>query len=397
MEQNNVIKLSFDAARNNKFGRRLIPARLKDARKSLRLTQDALGLAVGVTRQAISSYESGEKSPDPEIFSKLMEALGQPPSFFTTPERSVIGDYSPRFFRKSGPETARRNEACAVLGNWFAQAVSYLDEFVNFPTPEVPQAERPTDPAGRYTDEEIENAAEACRRAWGLGWGPISNVMALLESKGIASCRYELEGERIDAFSFWCGVRPLVFLAVERESGARVRFDLAHELGHLVLHRWIEDDELKDPKTLKCIEAEADRFAGAFLLPRRSFPNEVYTPRLDYFVDLKRRWGVSVQGMVYRCKNLEVIDDSQFTNLYKQISFRKWRKKEPLDDPNVMRIESPKLLAKAISLLIESGRKDASDICNELALRPSLIEAFYNLPKGQLSATSPSGFSPTLK
>ena len=64
-------------------------------------------------------------------------------------------------------------------------------------------------------------------------------------------------------------------MASEKEAGIRIRFDAAHELAHLVLHRWIEQAELADPKTLKRIEAEADRFAGAFLLPRKSFPKRI--------------------------------------------------------------------------------------------------------------------------
>jgi Zn-dependent peptidase ImmA (M78 family) len=84
---------------------------------------------------------------------------------------------------------------------------------------------------------------------------------------------------------------------------------------------------------LKQIEREANRFAGAFfLLPQTSFTNEVHTTRLDAFIELKRRWKVAIQAMVYRCKNLEIFDEYQITNLYIQISRRKWKTKEPLDD-----------------------------------------------------------------
>ena len=261
----------------------------------------------------------------------------------------------------------------------------------------MPFAARPCHPSGRYTDEEIERAAEECRRQWGLGFGPISNVLALLEGKGIAACRYDIENERIDAFSFWCGDRPFIFMASEKESGVRIRFDLAHELGHLVMHRWIDADEILNPKTLKMIEAEADRFAGAFLLPRQSFPNEVYTPRLDAFLDLKRRWLISVQAMVYRCRDLGVIDEVQFTNLYKQISFRRWRTREPLDHPEEIRLESPRLLNKAAHLVLNSGKKNPDEIRSDLSMSPKIIEKFLNLPEGRLSPCPPKDFTPTLK
>lgn len=377
-------------------GRRLIPGRLRDARKALRMTQDELGSRIGVTRQAISSFESGTKSPDPETFVSLANALMQPRAFFTNEDRPVFGQFGSKFFRKTGPETIRRNDACSVLGHWFVQAVRYLDDFVNYPPVDLPSATAAS-ADGRYTSDEIEEIAADCRTQWGLGLGPITNVLALLESKGIAICRYEIVGERVDAFSFWNGERPFIFMASEKEAGVRIRFDAAHELAHLVLHRWIEQEEIADPKILKRIEAEADRFAGAFLLPRKSFPNEVYTARLDAFLDLKRRWAVSIQAMIYRCKDLGLIDDDQFMNLYKQISYRKWRTKEPLDDPKAIRIEQPKLLQRAASMVLESGKKHPDEICAEIALDPRMLATFWNLPLEQLTSPPPSISGPSLR
>ncbi len=395
MPARNVISFP-SVGRAAPLGRRLIPDRLRDARKALRMTQDDLGRRVGVTRQAISSFESGAKSPDPETFVSLASALQQPHAFFTNEDRPIFGKFGSRFFRKTGPETIRGNDACLVLGHWFVQAVRYLDDFVNYPPVDLPSAVT-ANPDSRYSPDEIEEVAANCRKQWGLGLGPITNVLALLESKGIAMCRYEIEGERIDAFSFWNGDRPFIFMASEKEAGVRIRFDAAHELAHLILHRWVEQSELADPKTLKRIEAEADRFAGAFLLPKKSFPNEVYTARLDAFLDLKRRWSVSIQAMIYRCKDLGLIDDDQFTNLYKQISYRKWRTKEPLDDPKVIRIEQPKLLQRAASMVLESGKKHPDEMCAEIALDPRMIATFWNLPLERLSPPPPNISGPSLR
>lgn len=143
--------------------------------------------------------------------------------------------------------------------------------------------------------------------------------------------------------------------------------------------------------------ASLSRFAGAFLLPRKSFPNEFYTARLDAFLDLKRRWGASIQAMVYRCKDLELIDDTQFTNLYKQISFRRWRSKEPLDDPNVIRIEQPRTLQKAALMLLESGKKHSEEVCAEIALNPKTIAAFWNVPPELFNSSQQDEFAPSLK
>lgn len=376
--------------------RRLIPHRLRDARKAKRMTQSALAEIIGVTRQSISAYEAGEKVPEPENFSRIVNALGQPFSFFTTENTPIFGEQKPHFFRKNGPDTLRKYEACSVLGHWFVQIVKYCDGFVNYPKVDVLEA-APKDKSQIYSTEEIESIAEACRQNWGLGLGPVSNVLALIESKGIAVCRYEMEDEKIDAFSFWNGNRPFIFMASDKESATRHRFDLSHELGHLILHRWVEAEELKDPVTLKRIEAEADSFAGAFLLPRRSFMNEVYTSRLDAFVGLKRRWKVSIQSMIYRCRDLEIIDSDQFTNLYKQISYRKWRKNEPLDDPNILPLEQPKLLRRAIELILEGGRKHPDEILSDLNFSTLIIESFCNLPSGTFNQNQCNNIDPTLK
>jgi len=384
------------AARASQAGRFLIPTKLRDARKVARLSQGELGEIVGVTRQSISAYERGDKTPEPTTFQKLSDALGQPVVYFTSEDRPLFGSGGTRFYRKFGPETLRRNEACAVLGDWFVQTSKYIDDFVNYPPVQLQERE-PGDQSGSYSFEEIDAIALDLRRLWNLGAGPISNVLALLESKGIVVCRYEITGENVEAFSFWNGNKPFIFMASEKNSGSRLRYDLAHELGHLVLHKWVEQSELEDRDRLRSVESEANKFAGAFLLPSVSFPNEIYTKRLDAFIPLKERWRVSIQAMVHRCHDLEIIDEDQALNLYKQISFRKWRKKEPLDDPRRIPLEEPRLLRRAVELILSSGRKHSDDILNELKLSPRWIEAFCNLPPGTFGNEKQGAFEPTLK
>lgn len=380
------------AARPNKGGRLLIPSRLRDARKLLRMTQGELGDLTDVSRQAISAFERGEKSPDPRTFSLLANALRQPVAFFTTDDAPKFGETSPSFYRKFGPETLRRNEACGVMGSLLVQLARHFDDFINYPAVDLPDfGEQSLDGV------RIDEIAEELRRHWGLGLGPISNVLALLESKGIIACHYELTGEKVEAFSFWNGPRAFIFMASEKEVAVRRRFDLAHELGHLVLHRYVDSSDLEDKASLKKLEREADRFAGAFLLPRGSFPNEVYTPRLDAFIDLKQRWRVSIQAMIYRCSDLGVLDEWQVLNLRKQISFRKWRSKEPLDDPNVLAVEEPRLLARAFDLLNKAGVMDVDRLLSAIPINPALVEELCALSPGALANAPSPDISPTLK
>lgn len=276
------------------------------------------------------------------------------------------------------------------------QTARYLDDYVKYPGVNLIECIAAA-PLGNYSFDEIDKIARELRNSWGLGAGPISNVLSLLEGKGIVVCRFEIIGENIEAFSFWNGQRPFIFMASDKDAGVRLRYDLAHELGHLVLHRYIEQSELEDKKKLRQVELEANQFAGAFLMPKSSFSNEIYTAKLDAFIPLKARWKVSIQAMVYRCRDLDIIDSDQALNLYKQISFRKWRKKEPLDDPRQIPLEQPKLLRRAMELLLESRRKYVDEMLSELCLSRECIEVFCNLPEGYLRTDVPPDSEPTLR
>ncbi|MBN9562857.1 MAG: ImmA/IrrE family metallo-endopeptidase [Alphaproteobacteria bacterium] len=375
---------------------RLVPARLRSARIAKRLNQAELGLAIGKTRQSISSYELGEKTPEAATLVAIARTLDQPLAYFTSQDREGFGEFGARFFRAAGPETKRRNLMCDAFAAWQVQIARYIDSLVNYPPVLLP-AKSPQSGREGYEEEEIEEAARDCRKLWGLGLGPLSNVLGLAEAKGIIVARLPIESERIDAFSFWNGARPFIFLASQKESAARARFDVAHEIGHLVLHRGIGQEEIEDPKILRRLEVEANRFAGALLLPRESFPNEIFTTRLEAFVELKSRWKVAIQAMVYRCKDLEVFDDYQITNLYKQISARRWRTKEPLDDPSRYPLEQPKMLRQAIEMIFAAGRKGPEDVGTELALAPKIIESLCNLPVGSIAGTEPLLLKPRLR
>jgi Zn-dependent peptidase ImmA (M78 family)/transcriptional regulator with XRE-family HTH domain len=399
-DNGNVVSISALPRRIE--ARRLVPAKLREARLAKRLKQTELAERVGVTRQAVSAYEQGDKSPEPETLTRIASSLEQPLSHFLSGELPTFGNQSVRFFRAVGPKTKRRNLACDVLGKWFVQTARYLEGFVTFPKIDVPSCS-PAGEDGRYTTEEIETAAEQCRAAWGLGAGPISNVVALLENKGIVVCRYKIPNETVEAFSFWNGERPFVFLASSKESACRSRLDAAHELGHLVLHRWVSPEDLEDPESLALIEREAQMFGGAFLAPRQSFPDEIYTTRLDAFVPLKARWKISIKAMVVRSKQLGLFDEDQAVNLYKAISGRRWNSSEPLDISSAMgfdviQFEQPKILNRATTLLLERGVKTADEIALDLSLNRSDIEQLCNLPAGHLASQQhPEEFKPTLK
>jgi Zn-dependent peptidase ImmA (M78 family)/transcriptional regulator with XRE-family HTH domain len=385
--------LPFSGRQPRAGSRRLIPSRLRDARIARRLNQTELAALIGVTRQAVSAYEQGEKTPEAGTLALIVRALDQPLAFFTSKDRPNFGRFGTRFFRAFGPETKRRNLMCDVYANWMVQTARYFDDLVNYPPIHLPSFTPENENA--YSGDEIENAAAECRKVWGLGYGPISNFLSLSEGKGIITARLILAGERVGAFSFWNGDRPFVFLASDKTSAARARFDVAHEVGHLVLHRGVGEEDIENPKVLRQVEQEANRFAGALLLPQQSFPNEIYTTRLDAFIELKMRWKVAIQAMVYRCKDLGIFDEYQITNLYKQISARKWRTTEPLDQE--LSLEQPKTLRRATEMVLSAGRKTREDIWTDLALSPDTVEELCNLDATSLAAIEAAPLEPQLR
>jgi Zn-dependent peptidase ImmA (M78 family)/transcriptional regulator with XRE-family HTH domain len=355
------------------FGRsapRLMPARLREARESKELSMADLGDAIGLTRQAISFYESGEREPDPETLMKIIGVLEQPISFFTTERPHGFGRRGTTFFRSFKSKTKRTNRRCEVLSDWFAQAASFLDEFVNFPTVDLPEIAPPRQ-GQYYSDDEIEAAAAAVRRHWGLGDGPIADVVGLMESRGVIVARSEFGTDTVSAFSFWEGGRPFIFLGADKGSAARSRFDAAHELAHVCLHRGVETQDLE--LDLDKVESEADRFASAFLLPAPTYSLEIFSTRLGAFVELKRRWRVSIAAQIFRCLDLSILSEMQALNLRKQLSAHNWRKHEPLDD--VLPIEKPRVMEKALRLLLDHNVRTVSDILDGIRLSHPTVEA----------------------
>jgi Zn-dependent peptidase ImmA (M78 family) len=132
----------------------------------------------------------------------------------------------------------------------------------------------------------------------------------------------------------------------------------------------------------RAAENQANRFAGAYLMPRRTFSREIANTTIDYFISLKGRWHVAVAAMIYRCKELGILNPDQVKYLWKQMNVRGIRKKEPLD--NAFSLSKPTVLASAAQMLIENKIKLPAQIAEDLVLNAEDIEAICALPPGAL-------------
>jgi len=351
------------------------PEQLKMARLARGLSVTDLSGLIGVTKQAISQYENGKSVPSADTLSKLIQVLKFPASFFMAPIKS--SKHEPvTFFRSLKSATQKARGMQSVRSDFLEWTYNYLSNYLEFPSLNLPKISE--DILQNPSEDDIEDIASLVRRHWGIGEGPISNVILLMERNGIVMGNSQSIDEKLDAFSEMRD-RPFIILGDNKKSAARARFNAAHELGHMILHTWIPKEEL-DEVLLKKIEREANLFAGAFLLPRSTFGNEVMSSSLEHFIDLKRRWKVSIQAMIYRCSELGILTDNQVLYLRKQMSARKMNKKEPLDD--YLEREQPTIIKRSIKMLVEHRVLTPEEIVDNLCLPSDEIQELFNIEKG---------------
>jgi Zn-dependent peptidase ImmA (M78 family) len=197
-----------------------------------------------------------------------------------------------------------------------------------------------------------------------------------------------LDTKALDSFSCWRKEqqRPYIVLGIEKEAAARSRFSLAHELGHMILHRNVEQELMRNTQAFKQMEEQAFRFAGAFLLPRKTFTKSFRKPSIASLTSLKYEWNVSIAAMLMRARDLDLLSKEEETRLWRNYSRRGYRKREPLDD-EVPR-ERPAVLEQSIQLLVNEQVQSRDQICANVPLVPSEIEALAGLPSGFLSHQS---------
>jgi Zn-dependent peptidase ImmA (M78 family) len=172
----------------------------------------------------------------------------------------------------------------------------------------------------------------------------------------------------------------------DEQSAFRTRFNVCHELGHLVLHKNVSPPEFADKNHFKVIEAQADRFAAAFLTPATTFSQEIRKPSLDGFRALKPRWKTSIKQMIHRAQDLDIISREEARSLYINYNRRRWNTQEPLDDTE--NIEEPRLVRRVFEAVIENSIIDRSQITAALPFNPDEVEELASLPHGYLDEES---------
>jgi Zn-dependent peptidase ImmA (M78 family)/DNA-binding XRE family transcriptional regulator len=321
------------------------PSRLSLARRRRGLTKRGLAEAVRIAESTVAAYESTRRLPPQAILRRIARVLNFPVAFFGGGELERLGDGAASFRALSKMKAADRERALAgaelglELNNWLAGRFT-------FPPLDIPDLRPQSDP---------EAAAMALRVRWGLSDKPITNMVHLLEAKGVRVFSLAEECEDVDAFSFWQGSQAYVFLNTMK-SAERSRFDAAHELGHLALHQ--HGDALG-----RQAEIEANGFASAFLMPRSSVL--AYAPKFPTMrnvIEAKKYWGVSAAALIYRLHAVGKISEWHYRMLAIELQQLGYRKAEPGGAPR----EYSQALEKVFAALrAERIRKnDVADALN---------------------------------
>lgn len=286
--------------------------RLVLARKRRGMSAKFLAEKASLSPVTITRIEKGNNDPEPETIKKLSTILGFSEAFFFGDDLDEIGIESASF-RSLKAMTAKERDAALASGSIAFHFSDWVDQKFNLHELDVPDL--------KELQDQPEVAAKTVRQYWGLGEKPISHLIKLLESKGIRVFSLAENTKNVDAFSCWRAEQAYVFLNSMKTS-ERSRFDAAHELGHLVLHRYGGPQH-------KSAEHQANTFASAFLLPRADVISNVgRVNSIDKLVASKRRWGVSAIALCYRLHKIGLLSDWQYRTFCIQINQR-YGRQEP--------------------------------------------------------------------
>ena len=304
--------------------------RLQQARRRRGFTRRRLSVETGIAERTLAYNESGDHPPTDRHLEVLSQLLDFPVAFFfrDDPEPLPAPGVS---FRAMSRMTAGQRDRVLAAAELALELSGWLDDRFDLPQSDMPDLRYETDP---------ESAAAALRSYWTLGDRPIANMVHLLEKKGVRVFSLSEDCESVDAFSFWRGNRPYIFLNTMK-SGERGRFDAAHELGHLVMHHH------GGPGGRKA-ESEADAFAACFLMPQSSVvARQPALKSLPGLIRAKREWGVSVLALARRMHETELLTSWRYRQVCIEVQQLGIRKNEP----NAITRETSQVLHKALTIL----------------------------------------------
>lgn len=372
--------------------------RLKEALQFRGMRMTELAKQSDISKQSLSLYANGENIPPYENVVKIANALEFPFDFFMT-EDLCSTTTNNTYFRSQASASKLTQNAQELKLEYVAKLYEVLLNYVDFPERNLPPvffrgSDNLLDADSDNVLEQIEFIANTARKHWMIGMGPIDNMQYLLESNGIIVTGFRNVNERIDAFSQRVNIQNrgtvfIVALAIGEKPDVRLRFDMAHELGHILMHNWDDSNDSLSKDEFNALEKQANMFASAFLLPRETFGKEVapYATNVEFYRSLRKKWGVSMQAMMYRARQLKLITANQFQYMMRTVSAKGWRLREPGDSPGQL---NSTIFQGAIDLLLDGNYLNVKQLMQSfheygIVLSQGDLEDIMGLKQGTLA------------
>lgn len=323
---------------------------LQYLRRLFGYSQEKLARLLHTPVEKIRLYEANEKKPDFAFVNKLCLLFDVRGLYFY--RETFVHRYQSPARGKAPIDISYSSKRFSDLAQAQSEKVfiEYLNSLINYLTLEV---EVPLEPIITLRDQAVDmmktstmKREEAIKRIASLAREVLeledeSNKFLLfcLEKSGIFVFEKML-GTNKDVYSLWVeGARPYIFLRKYGDSAVQRNFDLAHELGHLLLHQQVEFSTLSKEEYAK-IEDEANRFAVYFLLPEESFAEDMATvwneADPDAYIHLKRKWDVSLYWLGYRAWQSGLISEEIYEKFYQSLKEKGYWDWEPLDEINFL-------------------------------------------------------------
>lgn len=345
---------------------------LKLARALYGWTLDEIAEKINTSRQYVHTLENGKKTPTNEQIAVFCTLFGVKRGFFY-PNNFVhleIDESEVHFRKLRTTKQALKTQTISRL-RLVTDIVTILENELNLPKINFPLANRQET---GFSRREIEYIAMKCREVWGLGLNPIPNMIRVAENNGAFVLNLDNTAVDIDALSIFQN-RPVILRNTAKQITCRKRFDIAHEIGHFILHRFMVTGDVQT-------EQEANMFASAFLLPEKvmltEFP-KTKNGRIDWQAvsEFKLKWKVSKAACFYRAHKLGLLTDSQYKNAV--ITLRQRGEAIHEREDEFIPDESPEMIEKAIELL-----DGVNLIANELCVESSTVYKILGMPELQI-------------
>lgn len=290
----------------------LEPSRITLARLRAGLSKTELARRLQATSRTVTNYET-DGAPD-RVAPTLADALDCTPAFFRMPATAPLEE-DRVFFRARRRSSASQKHAATSAGRTGVELYALITEHFVLPELTVP------DLAGL----DPLDAAQQVRAEWHLGIDPLPNSVRLAESHGVRVLSLPSGTADVDAFSIWEDGRPYVFLSTMK-TAERSRFDLAHELGHLVMHSGLDASSDLERNA----EKEADQFASELLMPRILLRARVgREPSISAVLKLKTYLGVSAMALAHALHKAGLMTDWSYRQTCIELTKRGYRSSEP--------------------------------------------------------------------